>query len=675
MGLNIKITSKFKPFTYDDYIKPYEENIKTYFENYKDTENKLSDLGSKVEALDYIIESEPEDSPLKSVYQNYKKELEKASEALASGWSRADVQNYNKLKHMFYKDIAPITTQYSRRQKLEDEQRKLKVSKPSIYFSKKAAETPLAEMIDNPDWSYTSFVGDDITKAVQSMVSPVATILDNIRKDGQVEDYAKILSKYGISPEDVSAYFNGNLTGGLAKFFDDARNTAIKSYGIDTWNDQNALNTAYQYANMGIPKAIGKLTPQLIKPQKSDTDNNPQTPVKQSVLLRSFGTTQDKERQSMIAEWEKDWISIAGNDGKSGTGVTAKANEYRAALIKDGITDFSYDNIKYLASGAQNKTTPSTTPTGWSAVNVDIKGSRIQKLATQLLEEYDKGLSMRSSVLYTVTNADGTTEEIGLYGPTIVQSANTKLAYDKARSAYDYVGYEPTFESSTKKDILSRWVREASYKEVPMYRIDNMGKKEKMEDDDKNSLLSSIMTADGSIKSTASIILSSKNGIEIEYNGNRYVIDNYSSSDLLAYSALMKNTYDEIYDFTEQTLRDYLDKQGVYNSLGVDDVTKDGKLSKEGLDFLNKGELWESKEESRYKHAFVYVGNELVKIVADKSTGGILGIIPISSTIGNYQNSGPGLIMHKLASDIARGWHSRTVNKDLTTPPRGNKKI
>lgn len=679
MGLNITVASKFNPFTYDDYIKPYKENIETYFKHYRDTENKLSDLGTQLEALDYIIESEPEDSPLKSTYGNYKKELEKAAEALTTGWSQADVQNYNKLKKMFAKDISPIATQYARRQKLEDEQRKVKESKPSIYFNKRAAETSLAEMIDNPNWSYTSFVGDDITKAVQSMVSPVATILDNIWKDGQVGDYDKILSKYGISPEDVSAYFNGNLTGGLAKFFDDARNTVIKSYGVDTWNDQNALNTAYQYANIGIPKAIGKLTPQLVAPRKptgnegdGGGENRSETPSKPSVSIHSMGTIQDKDRLTNTLEAEKQWKSIAGTDGTNGTGVTIKANEYRAALAKDGITDFSAEHLEYLANGGNNKSEMMELSDGSIVYTKrDRKGERVQKLARQLLDEYNTINQIRSSVVYTAPNADGTSEEIGLYGSTVKNSMDTKLAYNKARSAVDYTVYEPSFEPNTRKDILTRWVREASYEEVPMYKINNAGQREEMKDKDRNSLLSNIMSSNGNIKDTVGIFLSPQNGIEIEYNGSRYAIDNYSSRDLRTYSDLMRNTYNELYDFEEQTLRDYLDKQGSYNTLGADDFTKDGKLSKAGLEFLNQGELWEAKEGSNYKHAFVYVGDELVKIIADISTGGILGIIPISSITGNYQNSGPGLIMKNLASQIARGWHPRTTNKDLTTPPRG----
>lgn len=674
MGLNITVASKFNPFTYDDYIKPYKENIDTYFKNYRDTENKLSDLGTQLEALDYIIESEPEDSPLKSTYGNYKKELEKAAEALTSGWSQADVQNYSKLKKMFAKDISPIATQYARRQKLEDEQRKVKESKPSIYFSKRAAETSLAEMIDNPNWSYTSFVGDDITKAVQSMVSPVATILDKIFKDGDIEGYSILKSQYGITPDDVVQYYNGE-NGKLKEYFDKAKETVVKSYGVDTWNDQNALSTAYQYANIGIPKAIGKLTPQLIAPKTGETDGDPKknpSSEKPSVTLRSLGTIQDQEKQDQVSSMEKDWKSIAGSDGKSGTGVTIKANEYRASLAKEGITDFSVENIQKLAGGAENQSRPgAVTPTGWSAMNLDIKGSRVQKLASKLLDEYNKGLAMRASAVYTITNADNSKEDIGLYGPTIAQSMNTKLAYDKGRDGTDYTGYEPTFEASTKKDILNRWAKEGAYQEVSMYRLDNKGKQEKLKEEDKKSLLSSIMTESGNIKDNVGLILSPKNGIEIEYNGNRYIIDNYSSTDLKAYSDLMTKTYEELYDFDEKTLRKYLDNQGTYKFLGADDVTSDGKLSKKGFDFLNTRKLWESKEGSNFKHAFVYVGDELVKIVAHTSNGSIVGIIPISSTYGNYQNSGPGLVMYNLASEIARNWHPRTVNKDLTTPSRG----
>ena len=494
MGLNITVASKFNPFTYDDYIKPYKENIDTYFKNYRDTENKLSDLGTQLEALDYIIESEPEDSPLKSTYGNYKKELEKAAEALTSGWSQADVQNYNKLKKMFAKDISPIATQYARRQKLEDEQRKVKESKPSTYFSKRAAETSLAEMIDNPNWSYTSFVGDDITKAAQSMVSPVATILDNIWKDGQVGDYDKILSKYGISPEDVSAYFRGNLTGGLAKFFDDARNTAIKSYGVDTWNDQKALDTAYQYANIGIPKAIGKLTSQLVSPkQPTDPKKGQNIELYPGDSLRfdaSINSAADTEKAKTAENYKNYTETIKGtyNNGyKSVEEITEEAKLREKGLTPEKASSYlTYLDELSVARKEDEKGGIKYPKTGafqmpeWDSSNTDKVKAKYPEFAglgeisrTDINKYLDAKAKREEAIKRYTSSAPGAFGDTGVYGGTILEDLKKGAELEDKQSRSTYHLGSPTWDSTTKTSILS--ALQSDYTTIKNYNVDKEG--------------------------------------------------------------------------------------------------------------------------------------------------------------------------------------------------------
>ena len=152
MGLNIAVTSKYKPFTYEDYIKPLEK----YFENYEKHETALETLGTTAESLSYIIDAEPEGSPLRQKYENYKTQLQAAVDALADGYNAKDRELLSNLKKTFKRDLEPIGTGYKRRQDMIDEQRKFKTTHPSIVYSNDASNASVWDFVDNPTWSYNS---------------------------------------------------------------------------------------------------------------------------------------------------------------------------------------------------------------------------------------------------------------------------------------------------------------------------------------------------------------------------------------------------------------------------------------------------------------------------------------------------------------------------------------
>ena len=686
MGLNITVASKFNPFTYDDYIKPYKENIETYFKNYRDTENKLSDLGTQLEALDYIIESEPEDSPLKSTYGNYKKELEKAAEALTSGWSQADVQNYNKLKKVFAKDISPIATQYARRQKLEDEQRKVKESKPSIYFSKRAAETSLAEMIDNPNWSYTSFVGDDITKAVQSMVSPVATILDNIWKEGQVGDYDKILSKYGISPEDVSAYFNGNLTGGLAKFFDDARNTAIKSYGVDTWNDQKALDTAYQYANIGIPKAIGKLTSQLVSPKKptgggagdSANPTYPGSALNFDVSTRytpdaqkaKTAETNDRYNQGIPSDdyRHKDVALMEADFKKKGLENMADLDEYEAYLEK-----LAEAKNKDLNTG---QTAPARKAVGYTLhqsrdrtpnVNALRKeynhkyDSLEQKISQRDINDYKEAVAKNKDFIkrYSIGDDSSVDNRTGLYTNDIKSSMDIGTRLEKIQSQEEMFIGTHKWDDDTKKAIVGQL--KSQYE--TLVSTGNV--------EEKNNGLYQMSFENGKLSTdwvkpkklptkfwdNVDVVFTAQEGMLLRYTdptSSKPTLYKLKGSDFTGDSQEVIDMYKESRDFSPESIKHYITKQNKYhgtkgNPLGVYDLYSLLDKNQNSLlvqTLLENKSIIRSTNNKNYGIAYVHAlyptkdkdGNPqytVAKVVVDLRTGEKVSVTTVDNELGD----------------------------------------
>lgn len=680
MGLNITVASKFNPFTYDDYIKPYKENIDTYFKNYRDTENKLSDLDTQLEALDYIIESEPEDSPLKSTYGNYKKELEKAAEALSAGWSQADVQNYNKLKQRFAKDISPIATQYARRQKLEDEQRKEKVSKPSIYFSKRAAETSLAEMIDNPNWSYTSFVGDDITKAVQSMVSPVATILDNIWKEGQVGDYDKILSKYGISPEDVSAYFNGNLTGGLAKFFDDARNTAIKSYGVDTWNDQEALNTAYQYANIGIPKAIGKLTSQLVSPKKPTGGGagDPANPVYPGSALNfdvSTKYTPDAEK-AKIAENNYTYNQgISDNDYRHSDVALMEADFKKKGLDVKDLDEYE----TYLTDLAKAKQKDATTNRRSSSIYFDTGtfgvsnvetvrkqyDNKYRKIESQInqkdIDLYKEALSKQQDFVkrYSIEDDSNVDNRTGLYTNDIKSSMDIGTRLEKTQSQEEMFIGTHKWDDDTKKAIVGQL--KSQYETlVSTGNVEEKGNG-LYQMSFENGKLSTDWVKPKKLPTkfwdNVDIVFTAQEGMLLRYTdpiSSKPTLYKLKGSDFTGDSQEVIDMYKESKDFSPDSIKKYITKQNEYhgtkgNSLGVYDLYSlldKNQNSQLVQTLIENKSIIRSTNNKNYGIAYVHAlyptadkdGNPqytVAKIVIDLRTGEKVSVTTVDNELGD----------------------------------------
>lgn len=475
----ITVTSKYKPFTYEELVKPLEG----YWKKYDEAEKELGDLSTKLSALDYIVQSEPEDSPLRAKYSNYKSKLETAAETLGRDGLNQEVRNLLKEANAsFAKDISPIATQYARRQKLEDEQRKTKESKPSVYFSKRAAETSLAEMIENPNWSYTSFVGNDITKAVQDMVSPVATILDDIWKDGQIGNNDKILSKYGISPEDVSAYFNGEFKGGLAKFFDDARNTAVRSYGIDKWDDQDALTAAYNYANMGIPKAIGKLTPQLVAPKKGDKGdggNNPNDTYPGTAL--NFDTsvryTPDSDKVKTADDNVEYNKNIPANEDLRHNDVISMAARFKneGIITKEDLDEYE----QYLQELAQanhaditsGKNAPARKAIGYTIYqqqNTTPKADAVRqkykhkydniegKISQRDINKFRELVEKQESFINRYTLTDDSGNRTGLYATDAKSSMNIGTQLEQAQSQEEMFIGTHKWDDNTKKAIIGQ---------------------------------------------------------------------------------------------------------------------------------------------------------------------------------------------------------------------------
>lgn len=90
MGLNIAITSKYNPFTYEDYIKPTEQ----YWEDYDKAEQDIASAKSDLAKIDaYMEEVKETDADLYGKYTKYKNDLAAISDSLNSSGFTTDIRN------------------------------------------------------------------------------------------------------------------------------------------------------------------------------------------------------------------------------------------------------------------------------------------------------------------------------------------------------------------------------------------------------------------------------------------------------------------------------------------------------------------------------------------------------------------------------------------------------
>lgn len=289
MALNIAITSKYNPFTYEDYIKP----LKGYWEDYEKQEAALADLDTSLQSLGYIVNTEPEGSPLKTTYNQYKARLEEAAQALQKeGLTATNRKALSALKSQFAKEINPIATQYKALMNQIETQQKARQAKPSIRFKEDARTKSVSDFITNPRWQSDFYIGSTITEDVSNMLAPISKILTEYHAGKSINGYNSFLQQHGLTIQNVLDYFDNPQDGNpMHTYIGNAIDTAIANSGVDTWGDQKAYNEALQFAKQGVYKTIGHTSVDWRQPVKIDTDTGKDKTGEQSDYPMPLGNS------------------------------------------------------------------------------------------------------------------------------------------------------------------------------------------------------------------------------------------------------------------------------------------------------------------------------------------------------------------------------------------------
>lgn len=249
MALNMTVTSKFDPFTQEDYIKPLANYWKEY-EKYEDAllaeEVKLKTLESN---LMYLTDK---DSELKKQYEEYKNALESASNDMMRGLSYATKNNIRKnILPMYITHIQPLQEGIQKKAKAVEEYMKLREDPNNLMSSVNPMDMPVSSFIgiNAGDSGYFHMRGDNAGKEVASQASTYTssrTSSDTITENGK-----QITTKITGSqiPTDIEYSIDGdiNISGGAEADMDKIR---------QFWDQYKKTTNFYQLSQESREKAI-----------------------------------------------------------------------------------------------------------------------------------------------------------------------------------------------------------------------------------------------------------------------------------------------------------------------------------------------------------------------------------------------------------------------------------
>lgn len=255
------INNKFKPYSFDELIKPYQ----LYAKEYDEQEEALGDLESKAATLEAAL-SQENDPVAYATYANYLNKVREAADDIATrGLNNDSRRNVRVLSTEFNQNITPIQSAYNRRKELQDEQRKALLSNPTLYFQRNfndttSPEASLDRFVENPNYDYGNFFsGALLEKQVSDAASVLAKELTNYGQGKRLDSFTKtFMQQHGFTRDQVLNAINNPNSPDSPAVLNAIVESVVGGSGVADWNDKKALDTAYNSARRGLFSAVGQ---------------------------------------------------------------------------------------------------------------------------------------------------------------------------------------------------------------------------------------------------------------------------------------------------------------------------------------------------------------------------------------------------------------------------------
>lgn len=230
--------TNFKPFSYQEMLAP----VLAYTQAQRELEDQYSELSTKADVWQRLA-NERKDTRAYNIYKDFSDEIEKKADDLArSGLTSSSRNDLLKLKARYSKDIAPMEYLFNRREKIAEEQRKLKANDSSIMFDNDFSTVSIDQLLDNPSLSYTPVSGNDLyNKGKEAALSASAR---KIRVSSDLQgQYWRIKQGYGADAANKFLLSHDSIPE-----LKEAVNRIVSQSGVT----QNNLGRAINYALSGI---------------------------------------------------------------------------------------------------------------------------------------------------------------------------------------------------------------------------------------------------------------------------------------------------------------------------------------------------------------------------------------------------------------------------------------
>lgn len=298
---SLVIGSKFRPFSYSEMLAP----IEAATTEHRAIEEGLGEMSAKAGMWDKLA-NQQSDPVAYAQYKTYADDLTKQADLLArQGLTPESRRGLLDMKRRYSNEITPIEAAATKREELTKAQREAIQKDPSLMFNIDYGTASLDDLINNPNATYNTISGSELSKRASMMASNLAkTIQENPQYQSILGgQYFQQMQQLGYTPQQVMQTImnDPNAPSELKQVAD----TVWQEAGLDTW-DQATQTRARDYINAGLYDAIGT--------QKFDTQGNRafMSPAESARL------EMDRERFELAkAQAAKDKTTIPLQDGST----------------------------------------------------------------------------------------------------------------------------------------------------------------------------------------------------------------------------------------------------------------------------------------------------------------------------------------------------------------------
>ena len=142
----IVTNNRFKPYTFDEMLKPYQMYTEAY--NKADAELNLLLEDAATKAFNFA----PQDTAELNAYNNMLNRIKTASDQLSTGLNPSLMNEIQQINKDYRKTMIPIQQRINKRAELAAEQRKLQASNPNIRFTKDYSTANLSDITANSSY-------------------------------------------------------------------------------------------------------------------------------------------------------------------------------------------------------------------------------------------------------------------------------------------------------------------------------------------------------------------------------------------------------------------------------------------------------------------------------------------------------------------------------------------